>query len=154
MRILLAGVIVSVLMAPAHTVSQDGTTPRTPWGEPELQGIWTNATLTRLERPEALADKQVLTDEEVALLEEEAAREQFADRAPRAGDPGTYNKVWFDRGTQVTAGARTSLIVDPEGGRIRWTTGGKPDYQGSRARYGEGPYYWVLDVDAGELCRT
>ena len=154
MRILRAGVIVSVLMAPAHTVSQDGTTPRTPWGKPDLQGIWTNATLTRLERPEALADKQVLTDEEVALLEEEAAREQFADRAPRAGDPGTYNKVWFDRGIKVVAGGRTSLIVDPPDGRIPWTPEGRKHYQRSRARYGKGPYYSVLDMDTGERCLT
>ena len=46
---------------------------RTPWGDPDLQGIWTGSTLTPLERPEKLANKAFLTEEEVAQMEKDAA---------------------------------------------------------------------------------
>ena len=93
------------------------TPPRTPDGQPDLQGIWSFATITPLERPSELAGKQVLTDDEAAELQEQAAQSRI-DRAPREGDPGTYNQFWFDRGTKVVATKRTSLIVDPPDGRI------------------------------------
>src|SRR4051794_27425548 len=54
--------------------------PRTPWGHPDLQGVWTNTTTTPLERPNELAGKQVLADEERAQLDAQA--EQAADRSP------------------------------------------------------------------------
>ena len=66
--------------------------PRTPWGDPDLQGIWNNTVNTPLERPEALAGQEFLTEEEVATRE--ARRD--AERAPRAGDTGTYNNFWRD----------------------------------------------------------
>src|ERR1700674_1344988 len=91
--------------------------PRTPDGHPDLQGTWDFRTLTPLERPSDLAGKQVLTDEEAAALEQRAAKNRV-DRAPRAGDPGTYNKFWFDFGTTVLDSKRTSLIVDPADGRL------------------------------------
>ena len=62
--------------------------------------------------------------------------------------------MWFDRGTKVAAGGRTSLIIDPADGRIPWTPEGRQHYQRSRARYGKGPYYSVLDMDTGERCLT
>ena len=47
--------------------AQDGTAPRTPWGDPDLQGIWTNeVTSTPMERPAEFGDREFLTDEEVA----------------------------------------------------------------------------------------
>src|ERR1700693_278745 len=91
--------------------------PRTPWGDPDLQGIWNNSTITELERPKELSGKQVLTDADVAALEEKAAQNRV-DRAPRDGDPGTYNQAWFDRGTKVVPTRRTSLIIDPPDGRL------------------------------------
>jgi hypothetical protein len=87
--------------------------PRTPWGDPDLQGNWNNSTTTPLERPRALGDKQVLTRDEAAQRDQQA--ELSADDAPPAGDPGTYNAFWFDRGKSLT---RTSLIVDPPDGRL------------------------------------
>jgi hypothetical protein len=88
-------------------------TPRTPWGDPDLQGQWSNQTSTPLERPSALQDKETLTPEE-ATAREEAAR-QNADRPPPPGDPGTYNAFWREPGIALT---RTSLIVDPPDGRV------------------------------------
>src|SRR4051812_18358266 len=61
------------------------TAPRTPWGEPDLQGVWSYATLTPLERPDTQAGKEVLKDEEVAALDQEART--GADR--RDGPPET-----------------------------------------------------------------
>ena len=77
-RTLLAsiGPAVAVLaLVPATAMAQSGaedgwTTPRTPWGEPDLQGVWTSATLTLLERPGRQSDKAELTAEEAATRDE------------------------------------------------------------------------------------
>ena len=94
-----------------------GSPPRTPWGEPDIQGIWDFRTVTPMERPEKFAGKEFLTDAEAVELEQLDAQNNV-DRAPRAGNPGTYNQFWMDRGTKVIATRRTSLIVDPPGGKI------------------------------------
>src|SRR5688500_18358334 len=62
--------------------------PRTPWGEPDLQGIWNNSTATPLERPNDLAGKATFTDEELVAREKQVAESISTDRAPRAGDTG------------------------------------------------------------------
>ena len=103
----------------APAIASPGSTgvSRAPDGHPDLQGVWSWAQIIPLERPAALAGKTVLTDEEVAALEAAAAASRV-DRPPRAGDTGTYNQFWFDRGTKVNESRRSSLIVDPEDGRI------------------------------------
>ena len=104
----------------AHPLSAQKKTMVTPWGEPDLQGIWTNATITPLERPANLADKPFLTAEEVAAMEERSATQrQTADgRPPRPGDVGTYNQFWTDSGTKVVGTRQASLVVDPPDGRV------------------------------------
>ena len=95
------------------------TPPRTPDGQPDLQGMWTNATITPFERPRALADKPFLSEQEAAVLEQQAAeRRATADETPKPGDVGSYNDVWFDAGTKVVATRQTSLVVDPPDGRV------------------------------------
>jgi hypothetical protein len=91
------------------------TAPRTAWGDPDLQGQWNSQTSTPLERPltGALAGKETLTDEEAESLEVEHLAN--GDRPPAAGDPGTYNSFWFDRGKALK---RTSLLIDPPDGRV------------------------------------
>jgi hypothetical protein len=84
---------------------------KTAWGDPDLQGRWTNTTTTPLERPANLAGKEVLTAEERAQLDAITGR----DYTPLAGDPGAYNRFWTEPGT---ASARTSLIVDPVDGKL------------------------------------
>ena len=92
---------------------------RTPDGQPDIQGIWTNATITAFERPRALADKPFLTAAEAAALERQSAeRRAKADDAPTPGDVGSYNDVWFDSGTKVVGTRRTSLVIDPPDGRV------------------------------------
>ena len=115
-------VIMSVLVAPvAAAQTRDAwTPPRTPWGDADLQGLWTNATITPLQRPREFAGKPVLTGAEAAAFEQVTA-EGRVDGPPRAGDPGTYNRFWFDQGNKIVGTGRTSLIVDPPDGRIPWT---------------------------------
>jgi len=108
--------------------------PRTPDGHPDLQGIWTNATITPLERPAALASKPTLTDAEAKALEQKSAEElakvDGASEAPllaAAGSNGTggYNVLFIDRGSEfarVDGVKRTSLIVDPPDGKVPPTT--------------------------------
>jgi hypothetical protein len=89
-----------------------------PDGRPDLQGVWGFATLTPLQRPKEFAGREVLSAEEKAKLEEQAVQDQFVDRPPPSGNPGTYNRFWVDAGTKVVATGRTSLIVDPPDGRL------------------------------------
>lgn len=91
--------------------------PRTPDGQPDLQGIWTNPTITPFERPAELADKPVLSEQEAAQLEQRAAQNRV-DRPPAEGDVGNYNQVWFDSGTRVVGTRQTSLVIDPADGRV------------------------------------
>ena len=107
---------VFLAIAPAFVAAQPGL-PRTPDGRPDLHGIWDFRTLTPLERPSEFAEKDVLTTDEVVALERRNA-ETRVDRAPRTGDPGTYNQFWFDFGTRVVDDKRTSLIVEPANGRL------------------------------------
>jgi hypothetical protein len=102
--------------------SKTWTAPRTPDGHPDLQGIWSNATVTPLERPADLAGKAVLTDEEAAEFAQKTVQRNNADqRAGRGTDADVglaYNDFWYDRGTKAIKTRRTSLIVDPPDGRL------------------------------------
>ena len=93
----------------------------TPDGQPDLQGVWTNATLTPLERPAELAAKEFLTPQEA----EEYQKRVLArwDRDNRAGgaeaDLGrAYGSAWWDADARLVPVTRTSLIVDPPDGKL------------------------------------
>ena len=102
------------------TSSAKAWTAKTPDGQPDLQGVWTNATITPFERPTALGAKAVLSEEEAAELEKRATvQRQASDEAPaRPGDVGAYNQFWMDSGTKVLSTRQTSLVVDPPDGRV------------------------------------
>jgi hypothetical protein len=93
--------------------SGKGAALRTPWGDPDLQGTWTNTTTTPLERPAALAGKPTLTAQERAALDKASAGALDAPDQP--GDTGAYNAFWMEAGK---ASFRTSLIVDPPDGKL------------------------------------
>lgn len=87
----------------------------------DLSGIWTNVTITPLERPRELGTKAVFTPEEAAKYEKEVNQRNNADNResnPEADVGHAYNQFWWDRGTKVVGGLRTSLISDPPDGRI------------------------------------
>jgi hypothetical protein len=101
---------------PASTKAAGGkATPRTPWGDPDLQGTWTNTTTTPMERPADLSGKQELTRQERAARDAAAAAAASQSRAPRPGDTGAYNSFWVEAGK---SSAQTSLIVDPPDGKF------------------------------------
>ena len=113
-------VIALVVLVPLGAAGQ--TTPRTPWGDPDLQGTYTNKTTTPLQRPEDLVNREYLTEEEVANRERAALdrNEQLLLAAARkttvGGNVGAYNNFWLDGGTRPTG--RTSLIFEPPNGRL------------------------------------
>ena len=94
------------------------TPPRTPDGQPDVQGIWTNATITPFERPANLRDKAFLTQAEAEAFERQAASGRDEDRPPVAGNVGSYNQFWYDSGDRVVSTRRTSLVIDPPDGRV------------------------------------
>jgi hypothetical protein len=101
---------------PAPAAKKAWTHPRTPWGEPDLQGKWSYATITPLERPNGEGTKEVLSQEEVAAVNEGARTD--ADRRDGGADADlarAYNAYWYDRGKSI---GRTSLIIDPPDGRL------------------------------------
>jgi hypothetical protein len=100
----------------------DAQTSRTPWGDPDLQGTWSNATLTPLQRPADLKDKEFFTAEEAKAYVQQRLAAQSGDqnieRDKAAGNVGSYNDAWMDRGNDIVPTRRTSLIVDPKSGRV------------------------------------
>src|SRR5579872_5188809 len=108
--------------------SKNWAVPRAADGHPDLQGIWTNATLTPMERPAQFAGKKTVTDAEAAAYEKKDLETNNIDNpeAPllaRAGsaETGGYNNLFIDRGSQlarVDGVKRTSLIVDPADGKV------------------------------------
>ena len=111
--------IAVVALAPVFAAAQSASTTapaRTPWGVPDLGGVWDFRTTTPLERPDEFAGKKELTSEEAAA-QKARARAQLIDRLPQAGDPGGYNVFWFDT-PGVVDDRRTSLIVDPPDGKL------------------------------------
>ena len=105
----------------------DWTPPRTPWGDPDLQAIWNNATITPLERPAELADQAFFTADEVAERERQAQDRVDQQNAPSevrteplpvGGNVGAYNSYWTEQSTSIVRTMRTSLITDPDDGRL------------------------------------
>jgi hypothetical protein len=140
-RSLLAVLVVTAWMvaAPVAVLGQSGESAatRTPWGDPDLQGMWTSSTYTPLERPEQFADREFLTDEERAELNQfltEDGVDPLRARSVLAADSEdrrreltqqTQENIHYDNAVWLTeeqprrlASRRTSLIVDPPNGKI------------------------------------
>jgi hypothetical protein len=112
-------------VVPNHAQSTGGgptTAPaRTPWGEPDLQGIWSGDTLTPLQRPARFANKPTLTAaEEAAIIAEVNARpgrDGRAEAGTEADVAGAYNQIYSPHAAGLSDG-RTALIIDPPDGRV------------------------------------
>jgi len=111
----------SAAQAPSSAFDASYAPPRLKSGKPDLQGLWSNALVTPLERPADLADKEFLTEDEAR--EYQAKRVAAVNRDSRPDDAAAdillaYNDFWWDSGTSAVRTLRTSLIVDPPNGRI------------------------------------
>jgi hypothetical protein len=150
---------------PNPTAAAKGwTPPRTPWGEPDLQGTYSNRTITPFERPASVEGREFYTPEEVAAVEkrvQETGGDENRKRGTTADVERAYNDFWWDRGTKVTT-TRTSLVVDPPDGRVPALTeearqraadeGKRPAFRGAGAS-GRGADSW-LDRSTFERCIT
>ena len=150
-----AALCLAALVHAQGTAARSATgAPRTAWGTPDLQGTWTGSTITPLERPKEYANQPVLTPQEAAALEARARTRNAAEPPVPAGDPGTYNQIWFDPSSAVVPDRRTSLIVDPPDGRIPFTPKGRELATRSTDHYGAGARDSHFDFDTGERCLT
>ena len=144
-RYLIVGAITAVagFLGPVAVAQDAGwVLPRTPWGDPDLQGVWTNETITPFERPAHQEDKTVLSEDEAAAIETGVAQRRIAsDGTSPPGTVGGYNQVWLDSGTRFLSTRQTSLVVDPPNGRVptRPSAEEKRDY--NRARQGDSYEY-------------
>jgi hypothetical protein len=118
-RLRIAAVVTALLLfAPALMIGQKAGPSE---GSRDLEGIWTNGTITPLERPADLADKALFTPDEAAAYEKQVRQRNDGDRRdanPEADLATGYNDFWWDRGTKVVSTRRTSLIVNPPDGKI------------------------------------
>ena len=101
---------------PQRKTASPWTAPRTSWGDPDLQGTWSNGTITPLERARGVGEKELLSkeeDEEVNAQSDTRAERRPTDKAQDL--ELAYDQFWWDRGLSI---GRTSLIVDPKDGRL------------------------------------
>jgi hypothetical protein len=144
-----AGALAVMLLPAVQAQSRRGTAkaansiPQTKDGHPDLSGIWTNATVTPMERPSQFAGKPALTDAEAAVFEQAQAQDLKDEdgksdgpliRAAGSSGTGGYNALFIDRGNQmarVDGVKRSSLIIDPPDGKLPQLTAE------ARARFGK-----------------
>ena len=161
----------SVLGASAAANSGAYKVPLNAYGQPDLEGTWTNATLTVLERPKEYGNRKVMTDEEVKKVEGDDAKLMADGNKPTdpklkttdlphecgrgfSGAGCGYNSAWIDPGStvmRVNGEPRSSFITDPPDGHFPPTKPGVvvPNMY-VRAHYGENPENQTL----GERCLT
>ena len=136
-----SAVVLGLVLTAASAMSQSAngaaeagsgwTSPRTAWGDPDIQGVWDYRTMTPLQRPREFSGKTVLSDEEAAAY---TAR-RLAEAADYDRSPSVHAKWWLDPGTSLTEDKRTSLIVDPPDGRIPSLTAAAKRRNAARGEY-------------------
>jgi hypothetical protein len=140
---------------PSAASGSTWTPARTPWGHPDIRGIWDFQSVTPLERPAEFAGRDVLAAEEAARLERRALENLNADRrdgGAQADLARAYNEVWYGR--NPVSNNRTSLVVDPSDGRVPpLTAEGQRIAAQSRIRRGDsGTVAWADELDSYTRC--
>jgi hypothetical protein len=137
--------------APVLSVGVSAPAPalKTPWGEPDLQGIWTDETDTPLQRSPKYTSQEFFTEAQRAELDRQRSamlgRDRRAERGTLADVAGAYNDVFTPK---KRTGARTSRIVDPPNGRLPLLT---PEAQKTAAAERE---FRVVLLQATETCKN
>ena len=118
-------------LACAQAAAQD-TPPRTSWGAPDLQALWSNMTATPLERP-PMFDTLTTTDERATAFEDTSRNAFLLDESDGIG--GRQSEWWEIEGamTRIDGVARTSLIVEPATGRLPYSDAGRARLQAAMA---------------------
>jgi hypothetical protein len=162
-----AAVFVALGLWAAAPAGAQNSVPRTAWGKPDLTGVWDFRTITPLERPANMADKEFLTEAEAAKLEQDVIErnreidERPAERTTAGGNvdrradgsPGFYNNFWLDGGTKPVASRRTSLVIDPPNGRVpALTPAAQKRAEARRAYLREHPADGPEDRSASDRC--
>ena len=130
---------------------------KTAWGHPNIQGVWDRRTITPLERPERFADKPFLTPEEIRAYERaSAARTDGRPLDSGRGGPSVHDPSDLDYGSNVVPSGRTSLVINPESGRIPPYTEAarKRASAAAKAREQRGPADSWTDRSLTERCIT
>jgi hypothetical protein len=155
----LLAAIAALVAAPTHAADKPGAkawkVPRTADGHPDLQGIWSNVTLTPVERPAQFGDRKTLTEEEARVIE--GRESDYVSSAAKPSDPNKkevagvctnfqfgcgYNNFWIDRGSQVITidgERRSSVLIDPPNGRVPPLTAQRRSELGRRGSSFDGP---------------
>jgi hypothetical protein len=143
----MAGAVISVPIksTQAQTPAATGQALKTPWGEPDLQGIWTDEFDTPLQRPSRYANQEFFTEAQREELDQERSV-LLGRRATERDLAGAYNLAVFL--TTKRTGARTSRIVDPPDGRIPPVT-----TEAQRAVAADREFRLAL-LQATETCKT
>src|SRR3954464_15082454 len=160
LKTLAAACAIAALACAAHAA--DWKAPKNAFGQPDLQGIWTNASLTSLVRP-AMFKSLTMTEDQAVAFEKRSATLRAAQNKPSdpkagappvANDPGGYNAVWVDPGStlgRINGEVRTSWIVEPADGQLPYSPEGKKIYDRTLFKAPNG-FNGPEDRPLGERC--
>jgi len=163
LRYALAAVCTVSMTAIAAEPTKSYRAPRTLDGQPDLQGVWSNATISPIERQANFGDRRTMTEQEAQAIEKqmenlvtESDKPSDLTKEHGKGDPGGYNTFWFNPANKVirvNGELRTSVIVEPASGRVpAYTPAGEKRAADRRALFMNNRYAGPEVGALGERC--